>query len=142
MIHLLDANILIALGDTNHPHRVSALRFFENCVLHGWATCPLTENAFIRIMGNPGYPGGLGATLDARRMLESFKAAPGHQFWPDDMSLCDATHFPKLPASQNLTDFYLLALAMKFGGKLATLDQRMDPSIIPGGAAALHVVQG
>ena len=141
MIHLLDVNFLIALGDTNHPHRASALRFFERCVQQGWATCPLTENAFIRIMGNPGYAGGLGSTLEARRVLESFKRAPGYQFWSDDLSFCDATFFPSLPASQDLTDIYLLALAMKRGGRLATFDQRLDASLVPGGVTALHVLE-
>jgi predicted nucleic acid-binding protein len=43
MIHLLDANVLIALGDADHPHRVAALRFFEKtATVQGWATCPLT----------------------------------------------------------------------------------------------------
>ena len=52
MIHPLDANVLIALGDADHPHRVAALLFFEKtATVQGWATCPLTENAFLRILG-------------------------------------------------------------------------------------------
>jgi hypothetical protein len=140
MIHLFDVNLLIALGDANHPHRTPALRFFEECVVHGWATCPLTENAFVRILGRPNYPGGLGSTREARRILQSFKAAPGFQFWPDDLSLSDSTRFPTLPPSQDLTGIYLLALAVKHGGKLATFDQRIDPALIPGGPEALHLL--
>lgn len=51
MIYLLDANVLIALGDSNHPYRAVALRFFQqSATVEGWATCPLTENAFVRIL--------------------------------------------------------------------------------------------
>ena len=141
MIYLLDVNVLIALGDANHPHRVAALQFFEKCAtLEGWATCPLTENAFIRIFGGNSYPHGPGSTAEARRVLNTFRAAPGHQFWPDDISLADPRAFPSLPESQQLTDLYLLALAVKHGSKLATFDQRIDPALLTGGAAALHLI--
>jgi len=141
MIYLLDVNVLIALGDSNHPHRAAALHFFESCAtLEGWATCPLTENAFIRIFGAQRYPHGPGSTAEARRVLNTFRAAPGHQLWPDDISLSSARTFSNLPASAQLTDLYLLALALKRGGKLATFDQRIDPTRLPGGAAALHLI--
>ena len=141
MIHLLDVNVLIALGDANHPHRSAALRFFETrATVDGWATCPLTENAFTRILGGHSYPGGPGSTGEARRLLEALCAAPGHQFWPDDLSLSDARLFPMLPASQDLTEIYLLALAVKHGGRLATFDRRMDPSLLPGGPAAFQLI--
>ena len=142
MIHLLDANVLIALGDSNHPHRVAALRFFETlATVGGWATCPLTENAFTRILGGRSYPDGPGSTGEARRLLNSLVAAPGHQFWPDDLSLSDALTFPALPASPHLTDIYLLALAVKRGARLATFDQGIDASLIPGGPAAYHLIK-
>lgn len=141
MIYLLDVNVLIALGDSNHPHRAAAIRFFEKCAtLEGWATCPITENAFIRIFGSPNYPHGPGATSEARRVLNTFRAAPGHQFWPDGLSLATTHTFPTLPVPAQLTDFYLLALAVARGGKLATFDQRIDPALLTGGAAALHLI--
>ena len=66
MIHLLDVNVLIALGDSNHPHRAAALQFFEKCAtLEGWASCPLTGSAFIRIFGAHSYPYGPGSTAEA-----------------------------------------------------------------------------
>jgi len=141
MIYLLDVNVLVALGDSNHPHRTAALQFFEKCAtLEGWATCPLTENAFIRIFGSASYPYGPGTTSEARRVLHTFRSAPGHQFWPDDLSLADTHTFPNLPVSPQLTDLYLLALAVKRGSKLATFDQRIDPALVTGGAAALHLI--
>ena len=143
MIDLLDANVLIALGDSNHPHRAVALRFFEqHATVEGWATCPLTENAFVRILGGSNYPGSPRSTLAARRMLASLLNAPGHQFWPDDLSISDNRFFPALPVSKNLTDLYLLGLAVKHGGRLATFDRHIDPSLIPGGPNAFHLIAG
>lgn len=94
MIQLLDANVLIALGDSNHSHRVAALRFFEkSATVEGWATCPLTENAFLRILGGRAYPGAPGSPGEARRLLDTLRAAPGHEFWPGDLSLSDNRFF-------------------------------------------------
>ena len=138
---LLDANVLIALGDAAHPHGDAAIQFFETrAVLEGWATCPLTENAFLRILGNPRYPGSPGSTDDARELLHKLTAAPGHQFWPDANSLLDARRFPRLPAAAHLTDLYLLALAVSRHARLATFDRALDPTLIPGGPAALHLL--
>ena len=142
MTYLLDVNVLIALGDTNHSHRAAALRFFEKrAVVEGWATCPLIENAFIRIFGGPRYPYGPCSTAEARRVLNSFRAAPGHQFWPDDISLTETKLLASLPTAGHLTDLYLLALAVKNGGKLATLNAIINPTHIVGGASALHIIK-
>lgn len=141
MITLLDANVLIALGDSGHEHGNAAMRFFENeAVPGGWVTCPLTENAFLRILSRPGYLRTLGSPAEARRILLRILAAPGHQFWPDDLSLSDTRIFPALPASKLLTDLYLLGLAVKHGGRFATFDTTIDASLIPGGPAVYYVI--
>ncbi len=141
MITLLDASVLIALGDAGHAHAEAALHFFQHrAVREGWATCPLTENAFLRIQGRSGSVGSLGSTFQARRVLASLLGAPGHCFWPDDLSLVNDRLLPVLPPAGDLTDLYLLALAVKHGGRLATFDQRIDPALVPGGAAALYLV--
>ena len=93
------------------------MRFFEReAVTGGWATCPTTENAFLRILSHPSYRRSLGNPMEARRVLSRLMAAPGHQFWPEDLTLTDDRLQPKLPASKHLTDHFLLALAMKHGG--------------------------
>lgn len=141
MITLLDASVLIALGDAGHVHEAAALRFFENeAVPGGWATCPITENAFLRILSHPAYPRSLGSPTESRRVLSRLLAAPGHQFWPDDLSLTDTRLCPALPTSQHLTDHFLLALAVKHGGRLATFDAGVDASLVPGGPAALYLI--
>ena len=141
MITLLDASVLIALGDAGHDHEAAALRFFENeAVPGGWATCPITENAFLRILSHPAYPRSLGSPAESRRVLSRLRASPGHQFWPDDISLTDTRLCPALPASQHLTDHFLLALALKHGGRFATFDAGINASLVPGGLAAFHLI--
>lgn len=137
MIHLLDINVLIALCDPAHPHASSARRFFQTTLARdGWATCPLVENGFLRILGDPRYPGGPEDPQSARLILDGLLASPGHQFWPDDSSLSDRGAFPTLPSSKHLTDLYLLGLAVKHGARFATFDRSIDASILPGGPAA------
>jgi toxin-antitoxin system PIN domain toxin len=141
MIHLLDVNVLIALCDPAHPHAAAARQFFSTTVpRQGWATCPLVENGFLRIFGSRKYPGGPGSPQGARYLLAGVMATPGHEFWPDDVSLSMAGDWPQLPDANDLTDFYLLALAVRHGGVFATFDARLDPSLIPGGASAYVVL--
>jgi uncharacterized protein len=139
-MHLLDANVLIALSDPNHVHHVRVQQWFHSQPGRAWATCPLTENAFLRIMGSPGYPGQVGDPTLLRTLLDQMCAFAGHQFWAADLSLRDAIRFPILPGSKHLTDLYLLALAVEHQGALATLDQRIDPKLVRGGSKAYFVV--
>lgn len=142
MIHLLDINVLIALCDPAHPHRPAARRFLTSGLTRdGWATCPLVENGFLRIFGARQYPGGPGSPQAARPVLARLLATGGHQFWPEDLSLTDLRTFPGLPVSEDLTDLYLLALAVKHGARFATFDAGLDASLIPGGPAAYCLIQ-
>ncbi len=139
-MHLLDVNVLIALLDPGHPNHLPAKAFFKANSPLGWATCPITENGLLRILGNPSYPDGPGSTGNARILLASLTAMPGHQFWPDDHSLLDAASFPRLPASSHLTDFYLLSLAISRQACLATFDRNIDPTLLPGGPSACVLI--
>jgi len=137
---LLDINVLIALLDGWHPHHSAALRFLKQALRDGWATCPLTENGFLRIFGHANYQHGPGSVAEAARLLREYCGAPGHQFWADDATLLNASIFPNLPGAKHLTDLYLLGLAVKHEGKLATFDRRIDPSLVIGGAQALTLL--
>ena len=139
-MHLLDVNILIALGDPVHTHHQRARSWFLSPARDAWATCPLTENGFVRIVGQNAYQSFTGATEDARAALNVLTSNPGHQFWPDSLSLRDKVVFPQLSRSKHLTDFYLLALAVSRKGKFATLDPRVDPSLVPGGPQAYFLL--
>lgn len=139
-MYLLDVNTLIALGDTDHVHHLAAIQFHqEHAIRLGWATCPLTENGFLRIYGHSNYPLGPGSTAAARSILRSLTSSPGHEFWPDDFSLVDGSVIPVLPPSKNLADIYLLALAIRRGAKLVSFDRRIDPALVTGGNNACIV---
>jgi hypothetical protein len=142
MIHLLDINVLIALADTHHPHHSPAARFFEErAIRNGWATCPITQNGFLRIFGLPNYPNGVGSPIMALPVLKSILSAPGHQFWPDSISLTDSL-VRKIPdRPKQLTDCYLLALAASKGGQFTTFDKRIDASFVKGGEQAIFTLE-
>jgi toxin-antitoxin system PIN domain toxin len=139
---LMDVNVLIALGDPFHVRHAAAIHWFSRHRAGGWATCPLTENGFVRILGHPNYPKGPGSPPAARRLLQRQTAGPGHQFWPDSISVTDTAIFPDIPVSKDITDLYLLALAVSRNARLASLDKRIDPAVITGGPAAFHLISG
>lgn len=78
--------------------------------------------------------------MESRRVLSRLYAAPGHHFWPDDLTLTDSRLHPQLPASKHLTDHFLLALVVKYGGRFATFDTGINATLVPGGPAALYVI--
>ena len=137
---LLDVNVLIALHDSDHVHHHVASRWLLANIERGWASCPLTQNGCLRIMAQPGYaqPQPLAALV---AMLGRSTAARFHEFWPDDVSLLDAAHFrhDHVHGPRQLTDLYLLALAVRHDGRLVTFDQRIALSAVPA-ARAEHLV--
>ncbi|MBU3665588.1 MAG: PIN domain-containing protein [Chthoniobacterales bacterium] len=140
MAFLLDVNVLIALTDPLHDHHRRATDWFEADAYRAWAACPLTENGFVRIVGQRNYPNFAGDAHAAREVLEKLCLLSGHQFWPDDLSLRDRTKFKHLPDSRQLTDCYLIGVAVARKGCLATLDRGMDASLVRGGSRALFLI--
>jgi hypothetical protein len=139
---LLDVNVLIALIDPGHVAHDDAHAWFETTGEGDWATCPLTENGVIRIVGNPKYPNSPGSPADVAEIVKKLRALSGHQFWPDDLSLVGSEHVDatKIMTSGQVTDIYLLALAKAKGGRLATFDRRLSVAAVKGGKAALHLI--
>lgn len=136
---LLDVNVLIALFDPTHVHHEPAHDWFAENRSRGWATCPMTENAFVRILSRPleGRPAERASALASH--LRAFCAAADHLFWGDTISLLDSTR-ADLSAAPNrqLTDIYLAALAHAHGGVLATFDRAIPVAAAPG--AGLEVI--
>ena len=143
MTYLLDVNLLIAFCDPFHAHHQHAHRWFSAEKVVNWATCPLTENGFVRITSGSTYPGGHGTVVEQLDQLRQSCRQSGHIFWPDDLSIRDKDMWSMLQTinPHQLTDLYLLALAVKRGGKLASFDQRIPAHLIQGGKAALHIVR-
>ncbi|MBM0105763.1 hypothetical protein JM946_13560 [Steroidobacter sp. S1-65] len=138
---LFDINVLIALLDRDYIGHSSATSWFSTHIEHGWASCPITENGTARIMASAGYPNPLPIAAILQR-LASAKSAEHHRFWPDDVTLADTEIFKhsELLAPKQITDRYLLALAVRNNGRFVTFDQAIRPTGV-NGASAEHLVQ-
>ena len=123
-------------------HHDTAHEWFAKRGQQPWATCPLTINAVLRIVGHPRYPNSPGPPAAVAPLMATFCALPGHEFWPDDISPLDAEKLDatRLLSSSQVTDTYLLALAIAHGGKLATFDRRLVTNAVPGGAQGVHLL--
>jgi hypothetical protein len=121
---LLDVNVLIALIDPAHEFHLTAHAWFQANRKYNWATCPITENGCLRILSKPGYPFPGLTIARVREIMVELSRVEGHQFWPDSVSLLDADQVDLSgTAPGNLTDLYLLRLAVEFKGRLVTFDR-------------------
>jgi toxin-antitoxin system PIN domain toxin len=137
---LLDVNMLLALFDSTHLHHARAFAWWIAHRDEGWASCPLTENGFVRIISGARYPRSR-SFVDGMALMRAQMALPGHMFWPDDISLVDPAAFDhdRILGPSQITDVYLLALAVKNGGRLVTFDRTIPVSAVRG-AQPRHVV--
>lgn len=139
--HLLDVNVLIALAWPNHVHHAPAHHWFASESQSGWATCPITECGFVRISANAKAIVGAVSPRAAADLLDRIVGLPNHVFWPDDLAWTERPGVPRdgLVGHRQVTDAYLVGLATKHGGKLATLDRRV-PSLFATDAEAAAAV--
>jgi len=137
---LLDVNVLLALMDRDHVHHGQALAWWRKERDNGWASCSLTQNGFVRIFCQGTYTG-RPTVAQAIEQLRLQLAEPGHEFWPDDLSITDASLFDRtrILGPKQITDVYLLALAVKNGGRFVTFD-RSIPVAAARGARPGHLV--
>ena len=133
MTTLLDVNVLIALFDAEHIHYETAHSWFGSRACGSWSTCPLTENGFVRIVANPSYPGRRTTVADAAERLRIFCKTDDHVFWPDSLSLREREHLTAgaIRGYRQITDVYLLALAVHNDGVLATFDDSIPIAAVP-----------
>ena len=126
MADLYDVSALLALLDEEHWKHHSVSEWFEGNLEQGWASCPLTQNGFLRIISRPGYSSPLSLT-EAHQRLLGVTSSQHHQFIADDISLLDDTlvRFRDLTGPGQLTDVYLAALAVAHDMRLVTLDARI-----------------
>lgn len=138
---LLDVNVLVALFDPAHIHHDTAHDWFGAGREEGWATCPLTENGFVRVLSNPAYPGRRTTVADAAGRLTRLTQGGGHVFWADEISLLDDSVIDRgrLSGHRQITDAYLLALAVSNDGRVVTFDRGLPLGAVRG-AEPEHVV--
>jgi uncharacterized protein len=136
---LFDINLLIAMVDEEHVHHERAHAWWAENHEYGWASCPLTQNGFIRVISQPNYTNPITTTF-ALDLLAQQAAETDHVFWPDEISLLDTQLFDRerILGPRQLTDIYLLAIAVRNGGRFATLDQTIPLDAVRG-AELRHV---
>jgi uncharacterized protein len=125
--NLLDLNVLIALTDLQHIHRRRAERWFLSTGKDNWGVCPLTETGFIRVTTNPAMQPGTITLERAIATLQSLRVHPGYRYWPitdaESWVAVTAPFASRISGHQQVTDAYLLGLAIKEDGVLVTFDR-------------------
>jgi len=140
--YLLDVNVLVALIDPAHVQHDRAHDWFAAEGREAWATCPITENGVLRVVGHARYPNSPGTPAAVAELVAILLALGGHEFWPDDITLFDNQRIDtsRLLDSGQVTDTYLLALAHAHGGQFATFDRRLVTDAVLHGAPGLHLI--
>ena len=134
---LLDVNVLVALLDAGHLHHRLAMQWLAEHAGAGWASCPLTQNGCVRVLSLAAYPNAQPAAAVAQRLAQA-TTDRHHRFWPDDLSVLEPgrLRWDRVLGSRQVTDLYLLALAVHHGGRLVTLDRGIALDAVPGATAA------
>lgn len=140
---LLDVNVLIALLDSAHIYHPLAMAWLTENIEKGWASCPLTQNGCIRILSQPAYPNSVPAALIADRLAAACQH-PAHFFWGDSISLLEKgiITWESILGSRQVTDAYLLALAVENDGRFVTFDQGVSLSAVRSAKSEHLVILG
>jgi len=138
---LLDVNVLIAMTWPSHEAHGKVQHWLAGRGREKWASCPLTQTAFVRILSNPAFSPNALTPVNALALLQSNLGHPGHQFWHEDLGLLEAMALvqSKIVRHQQVTDAYLLGLTIHKKGRLATLDRKL-PVLLSERAAARDLV--
>lgn len=132
--------MLLALFDADHMHHRTAIQWRNEHRNEGWASCAITQNGFARIMSRSGRS----PVVKSASALTALRAQVDddeHEFWPDRISITDTSLFnhERILGPSQITDVYLLGLAVKNDGRLVTFD-RAIPLAAVRGAEQRHLV--
>jgi uncharacterized protein len=141
MRSLLDVNVLIALLDSDHVAHATATQWFATYARQGWASSPITQNGCVRVMSGAAYPNAPPLQAVVAR-LAGAAGSRHHEFWPDDVSLLNEAEFDRtrMHGPRQITDCYLLALAVRHAGRLVTFDSSIPLEAVRGATARHRVV--
>lgn len=139
---LLDLNILTALFWPAHEHHEAAHRWFQARAHAHWATCPLTQLGFVRLVSNPAFSRDAVSPSGGLTLLAANLSHGGHEFWTETLQVPGAIKGmePGLLGYRQLTDAYLLALANRRKGVLATFDRGLRSLAADNFNSALEIV--
>ena len=123
--NLLDLNVLIALTEPGHSHHQSAWDWFSSASASGWGICPLTEAGFLRVTTNPSFKPIQRTIAQATAILQMLKDQAGFHYWEINRSWVDLTapFSRRIVGHEQITDAYLLGLAIEQNGYLVTFDR-------------------
>jgi uncharacterized protein len=123
--HLLDVNVLIALIDKGHVHHQRVVNWFKTPGLE-WGICPFTEAGFLRVATNRNA--GDFTFPEVAEALDSLANLPGYSYWPIAVgwTTLAAPFRDRLIGHQQVTDAYLLGLAVREKGVLVTMDRAIE----------------
>ncbi len=79
-LFLLDANVLLALAWPNHPFHHRAVARLARRERRRWATCLLTQAAFVRLSSNPAVIPSAKSPAEAGYLLGELIDDPNHVF--------------------------------------------------------------
>lgn len=125
--YLLDVNLLAALSSDEHEHHQKAHGWFDPLNRESWAICPLTEAGYIRLAANLATRVGSRSIKRATEVLAEIARRPGYCYWPitDTWAELTAPFADRIFGHQQVTDAYLLGLAIQNDGVLVTFDRGM-----------------
>jgi len=131
-VRLLDVNLLVALVWPAHEAHETVMAWFARTARGGWATCPLTQAGFVRILANPAFHRDAVSPSEATKVLQANLRHPSHRFWPMDVEFPAAVAplAGQIAGHRQITDAYLLGLVIRNEGILATLDRSL-PALLP-----------
>ena len=141
--HLLDVNVLIALMWPTHTAHDRVRRWFGKHGPDGWATCPLTQAGFVRVVSNPAFSSDAVIPAEAMAILDANLDQESHRFWKDEITMSAAVKpfRGRVVGHRQVTDAYLLGLAVRNGGRLATLDGGIPALASPELAGAVCLIR-
>ncbi|MBM4378001.1 MAG: hypothetical protein FJ086_01645 [Deltaproteobacteria bacterium] len=122
MTALPDVNVLLAVAWPNHQHHAVATAWFGAAAGKGWATCALTELAFVRLSSNPAFTRQAVSPATALELLAQLKQVGKHRAW-DELPGAGLLKGLTLAGHQQVMDAYLLRLAEAKRGTFVTFDR-------------------
>jgi toxin-antitoxin system PIN domain toxin len=130
---LLDINVLLALLDSDHVDHARAHTWLDEEIAAGWASCAITQNGFVRVLSQPRYPSPV-SPAQAIDLLSRTCDSSHHAFWPCEVSVLDAhlVDRSRLHGPRQVTDAYLLALAVAHEGRFVTFDRSLALTSVHG----------